>query len=312
MHLNFPSRAGLITAVFLLFLYAVGDAEEYYRWTDKSGNVHFSDSIGNVPEEYRNQIESDTFETEKPSARKPSREDRPQERSSAEGPQVGKEPARYEVPYIPYEGSAKRVIVSVVFNGRVTAPMAIDTGATNTIIWPSLAERLGLLDRDQGRLIVEAGGLGGKAPAIRSIIDTIDVGGAKSDFIPTTVTTTPISKSFDGLLGLDFVSNYSFTIDSRRKVVVFEELPSDPDRPGGHDREWWSALFKEFSGSRAWWGAFSEALDKEIRDSMISVGNEEMEWKAFADFQYREAGKLLDKLDRYARENAVPMSWRQY
>jgi hypothetical protein len=34
--------------------------------------------------------------------------------------------------------------------------------------------------------------------------------------------------------------------------------------------------------------------------------------KDFADYQYREAEKLFDKLDDYARENAVPMHWRQY
>jgi hypothetical protein len=304
------SPAGLIAAALVVFFCALGHSEEFYRWTDENGDIHFSDSIGNVPERYRNQIESDRFENDTSPPPKMHQKVRPLETAPADEEATGKKPKRYEVPYTPYEGSSKRVIVSVVFNKKVTAPMAIDTGAPETLISTSLAERLGLFDADQGRLIIGVGGVGGTAPAIRSIIDTLQVGGAKGDFIPTTIT-APISKSFDGLLGLDFVSNYAVTIDSRRKVVVFEELPSDPNHPGGHDREWWNALFKEFTASRAKWGAFSEALDKEIRDSMISVGNEDKEWKAFADFQYREAGKLLDKLDRYARENAVPMSWRQ-
>jgi|GEM_PF-646928 len=324
MHLLLRFSTCYIAVALLFFTYcALGYSGAYYKWTDESGNLHISDSLTNVPEKYRSQIESKKFENDEsepspspapsrsPSSLRPLKNARPAKQPPAGEEGEGKQPTRYEVAYTPYEGSAKRVIVSVLFNGSVTAPMAIDTGAPGTVISATLAKKLGLFAEDQGRLVILAGGIGGSAPAVRTIIDTIQVGGAKSIFIPTTVI-AKLSKSFDGLLGLDFVSNYSVTIDSKRKVVVFEELPVDPEHLGGHDQEWWTALFKEFASSRADWRAYSEALDKKIRASMRSIGNEDTDKKAFADYQYREADKLFDKLHRYARENNVPMHWRQY
>jgi hypothetical protein len=314
MH-RFPrSLAGLLAAALLAFFCSPAYSGAYYKWTDEGGNLHFSDSLENVPAKFRNQIEKKQFDDDKPepvpSPSQPGLQDKtsPAKNSPSGG---AKQPKKYEVPYTPYEGSTKRVIVSVVFNGSVTAPMAIDTGAPGTVISAPLAERIGLFGEDQGRLVIATGGIGGTAPAVRTIIDTMQVGGAKSFFVPTTVI-APLSKSFDGLLGLDFFSNYSWAIDSKRKVVVFEELSVDPDHPGGHDQEWWTALFREFASSRAEWKAYSEELDRKIRDSLRSSGNEDKEKKAFADQQYREAEKLFDKLNRYATQNSVPMHWRQY
>jgi hypothetical protein len=300
--------AGLIAAALLLSLCAPGYSGGYYEWTDEDGNIHISDSLGNVPEKYRNQVKR--YEKEPPSpAEQPDAPSSQVQRAVEKG--EGKQPQRYEVPYVPYEGSAMRVIIKALFNGSVAASMAIDTGAPGTVISTSLAKKLGLFDEGQGRLLITASGIGGSVPAVRSIIDTIQVGGAKIEFVPTTIIAS-VSDAYDGLLGLDFVSNYSVTIDSKRKVVVFEELPRDPDHPGGHDREWWTSLFREFASSRATWKAYSEALDKKIRNSMRSVENEDTDRKSFADDQYREAEKLFDKLDQYARENSVPMHWKQY
>lgn len=311
MHTRRRFSAGFIAAVLILSLSAPGYPGGYYKWTDEDGNLHISDTLGNVPEKYRGQIEHKTYSNEEPPPAEQS-EAAPSSRVQRAGEKgEEKQPRRYEVPYVPNEGSAKRVIIKAVFNGSVTAPMAIDTGAPGTVISSTLAKKLGLFDEDQGRLLITAGGIGGSTPAVRSIIDTIRVGEAKIEFVPTTII-APISNAFDGLLGLDFVSNYSVTIDAKRKVVVFEELPRDPDHPGGHDREWWTSLFREFAASRATWKAYSEALDKKIRDSMRSIGNEDTDRKSFAEDQYREAGKLFDKLDRYARENSVPMHWKQY
>lgn len=310
--MKLPSRsfAGFIAAALLLSLSTPGYSAEYFKWTDESGELHISDSLSNVPAKYRRGIESKSFEVSKPSTTMPpAAPPSPQKAPVATGEE--QQLKKYEVAYIPNEGSAKRVIISAKFNGSVTAPIAIDTGAPGTIISFSLAKKLGLFDEEHGRLLISTGGIGGSAPAVRSIIDTVEVGGALNTFVPITII-RPISDSFDGLLGMDFFSNYSVTIDTKRKVVIFEELPIAPEHPGGHDQEWWTTLFKEFATSRARWKAYGETLDKRIRNSMRSTGNEEIEWKEFADEQYREADKLFDKLNTYARQNSVPMHWKQY
>jgi hypothetical protein len=305
--------AGFVTVALLFYLCSPGFSAGYYKWTDENGNINFSDSFQNVPEKYRDQLEKREFSETAPS---PSPTESPIQAhqtkpSSAVEDTKGIPAKKFEVPYVAYEGSAKRVIISAVFNGSVTAPLAIDTGAPSTVISVKLAEKLGLFDKDHGMLFTNAGGIGGTAPAIRSIIDTLHVGEAKSEFIPITVIDS-ISDSFDGLLGLDFVSDYSVTIDSKRKKVVFEELPSDTDHPGGHDKEWWTNHFKEFADSRTRWKIHGEELERKIHDSMRSIGNEDIKRKAFADYQYNEADKLLTKLNRYASQHSVPTEWRQY
>jgi hypothetical protein len=286
-------------------------SDEYYKWTDENGNLHFSDSLESVPEKYRKQIQRNTFENDQPSSKKPPEKVVPTPAPPVEGEAAVQAAKRYEVPYIPHGGSEKRVIVSAVFNGSVSAPLAIDTGAPDTLISPALAEKLGLFDKDQGRLIIRVGGLGGSQPAIRSIVDTIEVGGAISRFVPVIVSKS-ISKSFEGLLGLDFVSNFSVTIDSKREKVIFEELRLDAEHPGGHDQEWWTGLFKEFASSRSEWKKYREEFEADVKNSGYANGADANNIRLLIEYQIREAGKLLDKLDRYAREHSVPMTWRQY
>ena len=325
MHTILECVAGFLLTAILICYSSLGFAAEYYKWTDDEGNLHISDSVSNVPPKYRNQIENkklknDDSESSSVTAPISSPSTLPPVKSEG-NPQVLRKPLdrensdtkaliKYEVPYTPYEGSARRVIISVIINGLVTAPMAIDTGAPGTIISVSLAQKLGLFDEDQGRLVTVAGGIGGTTPAVRSIIDTVQVGGAKIVFVPTTIIKS-VSQSFEGLLGMDFVSNYSMTIDTRRSVVVFEELPNESELPGGHDQEWWTSIFKEFAKSRTDWQTHSDELGKKIHDSMTSVGNQDISKKEFADNQCREADKLLDKLNQYAREYNVPMHWRK-
>ena len=212
--------------------------------------------------------------------------------------------ARYTVPYRAFEGTARRVIVTVRFNGSVTAPIALDTGAPGTIIFPELADRLGLFDANRRGVFVSVGGIGGSVPALRTIIDTVEVGGARQEFALVTIV-PPISSSFEGLLGLDFLAMYSVRIDPQAEDVVLEELPTDSSWHGGRNEGWWRASFAELNSTRQQWA--------EYRDQLASRRNEigqQRELLAFADSQLREADNLLSRLSRRARQFAVPMHWR--
>lgn len=213
---------------------------------------------------------------------------------------------RYELPYTPLEGSARRIIIPVTFNGSVTARMALDTGSPGMLISDRLAYKLGLFEQDACRLLTLAAGIGGVTPAIITVIDTVQVAGATDQFIPTVITKS-LSGAFEGLIGMDFMANYSITIDTRRHVVVFNELPSKPNMPAGHDEFWWRTNFRDFASMRAAWKAYREELDRQKTDLKNLK-----ELKAFADRQYKEADKLFEKLNGYAIRNSVPMQWREY
>lgn len=238
-----------------------------------------------------------------------------------EVPEEGKQKLkRYEVSYKAYEGTARRIIISVKFNDSVTAPMALDTGATGMHISAALAEKLGIFERDEGKLVEATSGIGGTIPAVFTIIDKIQVDELEEHFIPTKVSRA-FSNEFEGLVGMDFMTNYTIQIDTRKHVVVFEEHPTNQLMPGGHDEEWWRSNFHQLAVKREEWERLSRDLH-DLKDTskaattvrtgrrtrIVTVG----ELREFAARQLNEADKLLKKLDGYAIDHAVPMEWREY
>jgi hypothetical protein len=213
---------------------------------------------------------------------------------------------KYEVKYQPQVGNAKRIIIPVTFNGSLTAPMALDTGATGMHMTYSLAEKLGIFMKNEGRLLWAAGGIGGTVPAIITVIDTVSVEEAGDNFVPTTITDSAFN-GFNGLIGMDFMAKYSIQIDTKRHVVVFEELPPRPEMPGGHDEEWWRSNFHEFASMRAAWKKYRDYLYS-MKDFSLDVTR----LRGLADRQCNEANKLLNKLNGYAIDHVVPMQWREY
>lgn len=270
-------------------------AGELLQWVDDSGVTHFARSLESVPKQYRDRVKpekSNTVSVPKSVLN--------QRSSSHDRPQEDVVPGRakpklntFAVPFEAYEGDAQRVIVSVTFNNSVTVPMAIDTGAPGLIISPKLAKKLGLFGNDEGMVLTAAGGIGGTVLAMRTFLETVQVGGAKDTFIPATITDS-VSESFEGLIGMVFMSKYSFKIDSIKQVVFFEEVQPDPNAPGGRNERWWRSQFKELHALRDAWEKHSH--DGQERD--------------FALRQVRETEKLLSKLERHASLNSVPQAWR--
>jgi predicted aspartyl protease len=299
--MSITSLSVLIVGLFL-FLSSTF-AGDLVQWTDEKGMLHFSDSLDTVPAKYRGQAKLEKLKEEKLPERTHSEGDRPGSDSRilqrmletwGEKPKLNS----YEVPFEAYEGAAQRVIVSVTFNDSVTVPMLIDTGAPGLNISPQLAKKLGIFGNDEGMVLTVTGGIGGKAPAIRTFIDKVQVGGAKDSFIPATVIPSISSRSYDGLIGMDFMSKYSFKIDPVKQVVVFEEIYPDQNSPGGHTERWWRGLFKEFHFLHDSWKNYA------------SQRNVSYQLREFAGRQVIEADKLLSKLDRYASEHSVPQTWR--
>jgi hypothetical protein len=220
----------------------------------------------------------------------------------AAGPQRLK---RYEVPYKPYEGSVRRIIIPVTVNGLVAAPMLLDTGAPGMHLSYGLAEKLGIMDSREAKLIVPLAIGGRTSNALLTIIDSVEIGGARDTFVPAQIS-APLSKEFEGIIGLDFLGSYSMSVDANRNVVIFEELPARAERPGGHDEQWWRSTFRDFAERRRAWERYREEL-YQVRSDSAEIRAQ----RSLADRQVREAADLLNKLNRHASEFAVPMHWRE-
>lgn len=316
-------KAGVMTGrIMWLFAFATlalflaldmeSGAQSFYKWVDEEGETHYADTPAGIPAKYRNQVKEGQFAKRPP----PSAEVRPDSQRPAEAPSpegAERKLKKYEIPYIPYEGSSRRVIIPVRFNNSVTANMALDTGAPGLVISTQLAEKLGLFEKDTGLLLTRAGGIGGSTPAMRTVIETIQVGDARDTFIPATIT-AKLTEAFEGLVGMDFMSNFSVTIDTQGRKLVLEELPISSARPGGHDEEWWRINFHDFAATRSDWRRFADFMAEQERNRTIpgASSSQIKRWKALAEKQYIEADKLFTRLDRYAANNAVPMNWRKY
>ena len=213
-------------------------------------------------------------------------------------------PKVYRVKYTPFEGITKRIIVTATFNDSFRALVAIDTGADSVVISRALAKRMGLLKDSEGKLLWQASGIGGSTSAIVTILDSVEIGGAKVEFVPVLITSS-LSEHFDGLVGMDFLSNFSVFIDSKNSELVLEEKPERKKLPAGRDRHWWKANFRRFNHYRNFW---LKTL-KSFKESSTEMDGEILK---LLKRQYREAERLFYRLNNYAIEHNVPLSWREY
>jgi len=286
-------------------------AGQLYKWTDPNGIVHYSDS----PVTGQPALQLDSPDSNGNAARQ-NPKNSPPGSAAVPAPSPGAEPPsasgpkQYEIPYVPNEGSAKRIIVKATFNGTTTASIAIDTGSPDTVISFDLAKRLGLLSPDAAQLWTIAGGIGGEVPALSTIIDTISIGGAEQRFFVTTVTDS-LSSAFDGVVGMDFLVSYSTRVDPTRHLLILQELPPGAERYGGHDEDWWRSQFRSLAFVRKQWKEAGPQYEEEISRSGIEP-IEAKEVEEFDDQQYEEANKMFDTLNHYASELSVPMSWRAF
>lgn len=213
---------------------------------------------------------------------------------------------RCEVPYKPKEGDAPRIIIDVKFNGQAAAPMLLDTGSPGMVLSYELADRLRLFEVRDGNLLTSASGIGGTIPAIFTIVDRVEVGEVHDEFVPTKITYLS-SDEYEGLIGMDFMANYSLEIDTKKHILVFHGRPITPDMPAGHDEDWWRVNFKHFAAMRAGWRRYHKYLKKEERYLRLPKGLIELSAR-----QSRVAESLFSKLNGYAVDHYVPMEWREY
>jgi hypothetical protein len=223
-----------------------------------------------------------------------------------------KRPHQITVPYRGQDARTQRILVPMTVNGRATVMMALDTGAPATLITHGLADQLGILRADDGKLLSSASGIGGSAPALLVVLESLTLGPATEQFVPATVTDS-LSENFEGLLGMDFITTFKVKIDSAQQVLVLTLPQPDANTPAGHAEHWWRRLFRQFTEQRKRWEIYRETLDQRIAKSPISegVGMERLKHlRVLADSQAQEAEKLLARLDRHASNHSVPREWR--
>jgi clan AA aspartic protease (TIGR02281 family) len=118
---------------------------------------------------------------------------------------------------VPVQITGASVVVPVTLNRRLKTSLALDTGATSTMISHRVANNLGL--RTDGPRIV-AMTANGQVSLPLARLGSVKVGDAEIHNVTVTVHDLPSAAKVDGLLGLDFLKRFHVSLDSRNQVLL--------------------------------------------------------------------------------------------
>ena len=122
---------------------------------------------------------------------------------------------------VPIEGRGHVLIVEATINQRLSGRFLVDTGATHCVISKQKAKDISLAGRNDGAKIriQTANGL---IEATMGEARRIDVGDAVAREVAVAVTPDDPVPGLDGLIGLSFLKQFKYSIDSERSILRLE------------------------------------------------------------------------------------------
>jgi aspartyl protease family protein len=256
-------------------------SSEILRWTDEAGNLHFAQSIQQVPPQYRKQALTEGTAKSDGSFQTYTRSIEHQ-RSRASG--------KYRVPFVA-AGSLMRV--TAIVNGHLEVPFFIDTGASGVSLPASAASRLGIsVGPNTQRITLQTANGEIELPVVR--LDSVELAGARVEGLMATLNPTMSI----GLLGGSFFNQFTYGVDPAASIITLER--NHAAVVPNLNESYWRERFQKVRDSL-------EQLDSYLRDreGLDEVRREELEQKR-VELQAR-----LDTLEREANRDHVPRTWRR-
>ena len=108
------------------------------------------------------------------------------------------------------------VIVPVVFNGGLKANLALDTGATITVVSQRIASHLALKALGTSKV----GTVGGVITVPLARLESLKVGEAEVHDLVVSIHDFSTDPRIEGLLGLDFLKRFHVSLDARRRLLI--------------------------------------------------------------------------------------------
>ena len=196
------ARAGrtILTAMLAIGALVTSAGAQVYHWVDDQEVVHYTTGIESVPERYRAAARALAV-------------------SSVEPPPPGSPAtARAGTTSISFVAGAP-IFVAAQINGAGPVTLILDTGADRSMVAPAALARLGI--GTPNTYGAEIRGVTGATRADVVWIESLDVGGVRAGPLAIVAHDAGLSQA-DGLLGRDFLSLFSVTIDTRASIVTLE------------------------------------------------------------------------------------------
>jgi len=188
MRLTHSQVAYLAAAVIMLVFCSLSVAD-IYKYTDENGNLKFTDDPGKMPkgQDKAEQVYRDT-------------QDNPTETSFT------------------MVNNHIVVPVTVSYRGRVVqGHFVFDTGASSSVISPSIARQLEINPKDAELAVIQ--GVGGSSVVGSIVLDSISIGPNRANRVEVPVASIG---SYDGLLGNDILNRSRFQIDYSARLIRWQ------------------------------------------------------------------------------------------
>lgn len=198
--MSWPRRVAVLLVACAFGLPAPAWAQ-MYRWTDDQGSPHYTQGLDSVPDRFRSKAQMMAF-PERPAAPTPSG-------ALADSATAG----ATKIPFTP----GKPIMVTAKVNGGGSAKLMLDTGASVTVINPRVLASMGIGSSQGLRGSVK--GATGSADVLFVPVQSIEVGNARSGPLRVAAHDVDLTQG-DGLLGRDFLDQFTVTIDSTAGVVT--------------------------------------------------------------------------------------------
>lgn len=279
-------RASLrsLCAAVVCALFGAGDAAaEIYRWVDADGRLHFTQSLDQVPPQFRERARRAADE------QPPSKFQTYASPTRAQSAQTGRYDEQIRIPFV-RDGSLMRVDVRL--NDQLSAPFLIDTGASGVDLPSHVAEQLGIrIGPDTPHIdVITAAGVVAR-PVVT--LQSVQLGRARVEGLEATV--NPSMQV--GLLGGTFFNNFIYQVDAAASEILL--VPNERLR-GGLDEAAWRERFQSLRDPLARLEAHLAAGE------VVRQGERER-------LQRHRTALLdqLEELERHANRLEVPQAWRQ-
>jgi predicted aspartyl protease len=197
--MSWSRRVALLMIAGSLGLPAVASAQTY-RWVDDQGSAHYTQGLDSVPDRFRAKAQMMVL-PDRPAPAAPT------------GQPADAAATTTKIPFTP----GKPIMVTAKVNGGGSATLMLDTGASVTVINPRVLASMGIGSSQALRGSVK--GATGSADVLFVPIQSLEVGNARSGPLRVAAHDVDLTQG-DGLLGRDFLDQFTVTIDSTGGVVT--------------------------------------------------------------------------------------------
>jgi clan AA aspartic protease (TIGR02281 family) len=121
---------------------------------------------------------------------------------------------------IQFSTSNGHMVVPVLLNDIAEARVVFDTGAEMTVLSRKTAESLGLQPGSRRPVRLQTVAAQVQAPV--AVLSSVQCGGMRQTDLPVAVLDIDLGRQVDGILGMDFLGNYTIRIDNEASRIVLK------------------------------------------------------------------------------------------